>query len=67
MYIYDLNGGSNPIQKADAILAAFFGFTTAVAMLIASFSLISSMYTNIYEQTKEIGRVSSLQRFTSAF
>lgn len=55
VYIYDLNGGSNPIQKAESLLTAFFGFTTAVAMLIASFSLVSSMYTNIYEQTKEIG------------
>ncbi len=55
VYIYDLSGSSNPIQKADNLLTAFFGFTTAVAMLIASFSLVSSMYTNIYEQTKEIG------------
>jgi uncharacterized membrane protein YgcG len=60
VYIYDLNGSSNPIQKADAILTAFFAFTTAVAMLIASFSLVSSMYTNIYEQTKEIGVVRAI-------
>jgi ABC-type antimicrobial peptide transport system permease subunit len=58
VYIYDLSGSSNPIQKADVLLTAFFGFTTAVAMLIASFSLVSSMYTNIYEQTKEIGTLS---------
>jgi ABC-type antimicrobial peptide transport system permease subunit len=60
VYIYDLSGSSNPIQKADVLLTAFFGFTTAVAMLIASFSLVSSMYTNIYEQTKEIGVVRAI-------
>lgn len=60
VYIYDLSGSSNPIQKADNLLTAFFGFTTAVAMLIASFSLVSSMYTNIYEQTKEIGVVRAI-------
>lgn len=60
VYIYDLNGGKSPIEKADTLLTAFFGFTTAIAMLIASFSLVSSMYTNIYEQTKEIGIVRAI-------
>jgi len=58
--LYDLNGNSSPIEKADTILMAFFAFTTAIAMLIASFSLVSSMYTNIYEQTKEIGVVRAI-------
>jgi len=36
-------------------MSYFFNFTTVVAMLISFFSLMSSMYTNIFEQTKEIG------------
>ncbi len=58
--VWDYYGSSNPIEKADKILTAFFMFTTVVAMLIASFSLVSSMYTNIYEQTKEIGIVRAI-------
>jgi ABC-type lipoprotein release transport system permease subunit len=53
--IRDMDSSSNPIEKAEDILTYFFAFTTLIAMLIASFSLVSSMYTNIYEQTKEIG------------
>jgi len=36
-------------------MSYFFNFTTVVAMLISFFSLMSSMYTNIFEQSKEIG------------
>eukprot|EP01124_Arcella_intermedia_P004452 TRINITY_DN12534_c0_g1_i1.p1 TRINITY_DN12534_c0_g1~~TRINITY_DN12534_c0_g1_i1.p1 ORF type:complete len:132 (+),score=18.24 TRINITY_DN12534_c0_g1_i1:46-441(+) len=34
--------------------------TTVIAMLISFFSLMSSMFTNIYEQTKEIGVLRAL-------
>lgn len=36
-------------------MSYFFNFTTVIAMLISFFSLMASMYTNIHEQTKEIG------------
>ncbi|KAL6076916.1 FtsX domain-containing protein [Balamuthia mandrillaris] len=53
--IWDYRDVVGPLVTAQTILTYFFGFTTLVAMLIASFSLTSSMYTNIYEQSKEIG------------
>src|SRR5690606_19339067 len=37
------------------VMDFFLYFTTVIAMVISSFSLISSMYTNINEQSKEIG------------
>jgi len=54
-WVWDYRDSVGAIAKASSILSLFFMFTTAIAMLIASFSLMSSMYTNIYEQTKEIG------------
>jgi len=44
-----------PNKTASTIIQYFFSFTTVVAMVISFFSLMSSMFTNIYEQTKEIG------------
>ncbi|KAF2072771.1 hypothetical protein CYY_005917 [Polysphondylium violaceum] len=44
-----------PNKTASTIIQYFFSFTTVVAMIISFFSLMSSMFTNIYEQTKEIG------------
>jgi len=53
--VWDYRDDVKPIESAQQILTLFFGFVTFIAMLIASFSLVSSMYTNVYEQTKEIG------------
>jgi len=53
--VWDYRDEVGAVAKATSILSLFFIFTTAVAMLIASFSLMSSMYTNVYEQAKEIG------------
>lgn len=44
-----------PVATVDTIMAYFFNITTVVAMAVAFFSLISSMYANVREQTKEIG------------
>eukprot|EP01132_Coremiostelium_polycephalum_P001224 gene1224-1547_t len=44
-----------PNKTASTIIQYFFSFTTVIAMVISFFSLMSSMFTNIYEQTKEIG------------
>ncbi|EFA79184.1 DUF214 family protein [Heterostelium album PN500] len=44
-----------PMATASTIIQYFFSFTTVIAMLISFFSLMSSMFTNIFEQTKEIG------------
>jgi len=53
--IWDYRQAVSPINTANKVMGYFFNFTTIVAMLISFFSLMSSMYTNIYEQTKEIG------------
>lgn len=52
---FDYRSISNPLATASIVITYFFQFTTVVAMLISFFSLMSSMYTNVHEQTKEIG------------
>ena len=58
--VWDFRETSGPIEKASSILSYFFDFATGVAMLVCFFSLSSSMYTNIFEQTKEIGIVRAI-------
>src|SRR5690606_30110835 len=43
------------LMVATEVMNFFFIFTTLIAMVMCFFSLISSMYTNINEQAKEIG------------
>jgi len=43
------------IEEANLTMSFFFNLITVIAMSICFFALISSTYTNIYEQTKEIG------------
>lgn len=75
-YITDLTGSntievadyyrsSNNLKTAETIVTVFFTFTQVVVMVICFFSLMSSMRTNIYEQTKEIGvlRAIGLKKF----
>eukprot|EP01119_Soliformovum_irregulare_P020807 TRINITY_DN6797_c0_g1_i1.p1 TRINITY_DN6797_c0_g1~~TRINITY_DN6797_c0_g1_i1.p1 ORF type:complete len:1024 (+),score=319.29 TRINITY_DN6797_c0_g1_i1:58-3129(+) len=52
--IWDYRDQIKPISKANEILAYFFNFTTAVALAVCWFSLNSSMFANVYEQTREI-------------
>eukprot|EP00761_Pharyngomonas_kirbyi_P010043 gb/GECH01010061.1/.p1 GENE.gb/GECH01010061.1/~~gb/GECH01010061.1/.p1 ORF type:complete len:1277 (+),score=329.52 gb/GECH01010061.1/:1-3831(+) len=51
----DVESSLEPISIATQVMDFFFAFTTAVAMAVCFFSLVSSMYSNIYEQSKEIG------------
>ncbi len=53
--VWDFRDTSRPIDQANSILRYFFVLITFVAIAIASFSLVSSMYTNIHEQKKDIG------------
>lgn len=65
---FDFGGGKvellsnllRPLSTASLILDFFFLFTLIVAMWICFFSLSSSMTTNIYEQSKEIGVLRSI-------
>eukprot|EP01118_Nematostelium_gracile_P005989 TRINITY_DN1916_c0_g1_i1.p1 TRINITY_DN1916_c0_g1~~TRINITY_DN1916_c0_g1_i1.p1 ORF type:complete len:581 (-),score=131.11 TRINITY_DN1916_c0_g1_i1:40-1782(-) len=54
VYIWDYRDQLEPIQKATLILSYFFNFTTLVALIVCWFSLNSSMFANVYQQTKEI-------------
>lgn len=53
--VFDYRTINDPLEVASVVLSYFFQFTTVVAMLISFFSLMSSMFTNIHEQVKEIG------------
>eukprot|EP01133_Synstelium_polycarpum_P002551 gene2551-2924_t len=53
--IRDYAAKIEPNETAATIIQYFFSFTTVIAMLISFFSLMSSMFTNIFEQSKEIG------------
>jgi ABC-type antimicrobial peptide transport system permease subunit len=53
--LLDMNDELSPLTIATQVLSFFSIFTTVVAMSICFFSLMSSMYSNINEQAKEIG------------
>ena len=55
IHIGSLADELEPIDTVNTIMAYFFNITTVVAMAVAFFSLVSSMYANVREQTKEIG------------
>eukprot|EP01114_Cavostelium_apophysatum_P013966 TRINITY_DN3496_c0_g1_i1.p1 TRINITY_DN3496_c0_g1~~TRINITY_DN3496_c0_g1_i1.p1 ORF type:complete len:1078 (-),score=280.91 TRINITY_DN3496_c0_g1_i1:34-3267(-) len=53
--VWDYRQATQRAYLGVQIMFYFFTFAIAVAMTICYFSLMSSMYTNIHEQTKEIG------------
>ncbi len=53
--IFDTRDVTTSLATANTLVNFFFLFTVVVALVICFFSLISSMYTNIFEQKKEIG------------
>jgi len=53
--VWDYRRTLGPFKIANVAMNVFVNFTTVVAMMISFFSLMSSMFTNIHEQTKEIG------------
>ena len=58
--IYDERTIAESMQTSNIIVMSFFGFATLIAMTISFFSLVSSTYVNIYEQSKEIGILRAL-------
>ena len=54
-YVYDYRSSLDIIDEINLAMKFFFGFTVVMAMTISFFSLVSSMYTNVLEQSKEIG------------
>ncbi|KAJ9447459.1 hypothetical protein DIPPA_12994, partial [Diplonema papillatum] len=56
----DLLTATESTQMASTILTAFFMVITLIAMTMCFFSLMASMFTNINEQSKEIGILRSL-------
>ena len=49
-----------PVTRSNDIIQMFFAAVTLIAMAMCFFSLMSSMLTNIYEQSKEIGVIRAL-------
>jgi len=58
--IWDYEHDIEPLQIPTQIMKYIFSLTTFIAMFICFFSLTSSMFTNVYEQTKEIGVLRAL-------
>eukprot|EP01080_Neovahlkampfia_damariscottae_P011341 gene11341-4509_t len=62
IYRLGIDGQLNDVEEdldnlvlAKNVMQLFFIFTTLVSMFMCFFSLFSSMYSNIFEQSKEIG------------
>jgi ABC-type antimicrobial peptide transport system permease subunit len=53
--VWDFRQDKEQIDQITSILDIFFTCSSVVAMTVCFFSLTAGMYTNIYEQTKEIG------------
>jgi len=58
--IWDYRTTVKPFEVATLAITYFFNITTIIAMAISFFSLMSSMFTNVYEQTKEIAILRAL-------
>ena len=52
--IFDFREALDPLSTVNEVLDLVFGITVVIAMAISFFSLSSSMYSNIMEQSKEI-------------
>eukprot|EP01060_Flectonema_neradi_P010229 TRINITY_DN17355_c0_g1_i1.p1 TRINITY_DN17355_c0_g1~~TRINITY_DN17355_c0_g1_i1.p1 ORF type:complete len:1106 (+),score=147.38 TRINITY_DN17355_c0_g1_i1:33-3320(+) len=63
--ISDVKTDKEAAESTGDILNLFFYVVTLLTMILCFFSLLASMYTNIHEQSKEIGVLRSLglQRF----
>eukprot|EP01130_Rhizamoeba_saxonica_P014410 TRINITY_DN6293_c0_g1_i1.p1 TRINITY_DN6293_c0_g1~~TRINITY_DN6293_c0_g1_i1.p1 ORF type:complete len:1033 (-),score=164.52 TRINITY_DN6293_c0_g1_i1:42-3140(-) len=53
--IWDYRRETEIFDSTEVAMNLFFNFTTVIAMAISFFSLLSSMFTNVREQSKEIG------------
>lgn len=58
--VWDFRRTQRPFEIASMAMNYIFSFTTLIAMAISFFSLMSSMFTNIHEQTKEIAILRAL-------
>jgi len=58
--VYNYYSAIDATVTADSAVTLFFYCSAALASIICFFSLISSMYTNIREQTKEIGIIRAI-------
>lgn len=63
--VWDYRTQLKPITQTNSLVNIFFSGVTAITMIIAFFSLMASMYSNIFEQTKEIAiiRAVGVSRF----
>lgn len=54
MTLYDSRDFSAQLEKSNNVMTLIFSTATYIAMGLCLFSLMASMFTNIYEQSKEI-------------
>lgn len=54
MDVWDFRDFKDSLDKTNAVMDLIFGIATYIAMFLCLFSLMASMYTNIFEQSKEI-------------
>ena len=59
-YVWDYRAATAPLESSARALAYVFTFTTVIAMAVCFFSLTSSMFTNVHEQSKEIAVLRAL-------
>jgi ABC-type antimicrobial peptide transport system permease subunit len=53
--IWDYSNVKRGLERTNALMNIVFSSATYIAMGLCFFSLVASMFTNIYEQSKEIG------------
>jgi ABC-type antimicrobial peptide transport system permease subunit len=58
--IWDFRDFQESLDQTNSVMTLIFGVATYIAMGLCLFSLMASMYTNIYEQSKEIGILRAL-------
>ena len=58
--MYDYRLTIEELASGDQVMTIIFSVSTYIAMGLCLFSLIASMYTNIYEQSKEIAVLRAL-------
>lgn len=59
-YVYDSRVLGDTLAQSDAVMSLIFESATYIAMGLCLFSLMASMFTNIYEQSKEIAIIRAI-------
>jgi hypothetical protein len=58
--LWDIRRASDQLAQSNAVMSMVFSIATYIAMFLCLFSLVASMLTNLYEQSKEISVLRSI-------